>query len=416
MEHTKKRASLLLSSSIPAECMAELLRLSQESTYDEEVSVERMTISFENAVSVRVVDEVGNAVLCMFEDLELLQKMKISQMAVIVYLPENESGECLELPEGHFAEELMQVERDSVEMLLDPDLWVGGGLPSAERLSEANVDLSLVPNSATTEASQDDVAYNVVDNLVFLSSFKALDTWSGDAVLSLMTQTETRVLITKEFPNHKSINLQDNEEIPHEFLHVVKEGVSYIKQMVSEEKRLLVHCVAGVSRSAAMVCAYLMNTGRCDSVETGLSCIREARPWVQPNSDFMENLQMYESLLNEDPAKSERAKLLFDPCFKGPICSGKKCATTRLRPEGAVGDVLLAYGSDQFAGGGHAFAYIVITALDQSCTYATLTPELAATEGMTIEELQAALKKYYPDITDTTPVCAMYFSVILDIA
>lgn len=62
-----------------------------------------------------------------------------------------------------------------------------------------------------------------------------------------------------------------------------------------ERGTILVHCMAGVSRSAAVIVAYLMKTERL-SVKDALSSLRKASSKVCPNKGFMEQLQMFEEM------------------------------------------------------------------------------------------------------------------------
>ncbi|KAL2610871.1 hypothetical protein R1flu_022563 [Riccia fluitans] len=59
--------------------------------------------------------------------------------------------------------------------------------------------------------------------------------------------------------------------------------------------RVLVHCLAGVSRSAAVILAYLMRTERL-SVEDALTSLRESSASACPNAGFMDQLQMFEDM------------------------------------------------------------------------------------------------------------------------
>ncbi|KAK5171270.1 tyrosine protein phosphatase yvh1 [Saxophila tyrrhenica] len=58
---------------------------------------------------------------------------------------------------------------------------------------------------------------------------------------------------------------------------------------------VLVHCAMGKSRSATVVCAYLMQRYGITPMDA-LSQIREARPFCEPNEGFMKQLDLYHSM------------------------------------------------------------------------------------------------------------------------
>eukprot|EP00252_Welwitschia_mirabilis_P005641 TRINITY_DN16143_c0_g2_i2.p1 TRINITY_DN16143_c0_g2~~TRINITY_DN16143_c0_g2_i2.p1 ORF type:complete len:215 (+),score=28.39 TRINITY_DN16143_c0_g2_i2:102-746(+) len=58
---------------------------------------------------------------------------------------------------------------------------------------------------------------------------------------------------------------------------------------------VLVHCVAGVSRSASMVVAYLMRIENL-SLQEALRSLQDVSPTACPNKGFMEQLQMFENM------------------------------------------------------------------------------------------------------------------------
>ncbi|KAI0988370.1 hypothetical protein GJ496_003901, partial [Pomphorhynchus laevis] len=56
---------------------------------------------------------------------------------------------------------------------------------------------------------------------------------------------------------------------------------------------VLVHCKEGVSRSAAIVTAYVMTI--CEvSADVALNCVRYCRPFIAPNISFRKQLRNYE--------------------------------------------------------------------------------------------------------------------------
>ncbi|XP_024362747.1 uncharacterized protein [Physcomitrium patens] len=58
---------------------------------------------------------------------------------------------------------------------------------------------------------------------------------------------------------------------------------------------ILVHCVAGVSRSAAVITAYLMRLDRL-SLDEALASLQQVSSKVYPNCGFMQQLQLFEEM------------------------------------------------------------------------------------------------------------------------
>ncbi|KAL5720254.1 hypothetical protein ACHQM5_012933 [Ranunculus cassubicifolius] len=58
---------------------------------------------------------------------------------------------------------------------------------------------------------------------------------------------------------------------------------------------VLVHCFAGVSRSASIITAYLMKTEQL-SVEDALQSLKESCDFVCPNDGFLDQLKMFEDM------------------------------------------------------------------------------------------------------------------------
>lgn len=62
-----------------------------------------------------------------------------------------------------------------------------------------------------------------------------------------------------------------------------------------KEGAILVHCFAGVSRSAAVIIAYLMRTEQ-KSQEDALESLRQCCEFVCPNDGFLEQLKLFEEM------------------------------------------------------------------------------------------------------------------------
>lgn len=63
------------------------------------------------------------------------------------------------------------------------------------------------------------------------------------------------------------------------------------------QKKILVHCHAGMSRSVSLTCAFLMNLFRCNDIKA-LYWIRDKRPCIAVNSGFLRQLASYSRRLN----------------------------------------------------------------------------------------------------------------------
>ncbi|KAK3706754.1 tyrosine protein phosphatase yvh1 [Vermiconidia calcicola] len=89
---------------------------------------------------------------------------------------------------------------------------------------------------------------------------------------------------------------------------------------------VLVHCAMGKSRSATIICAYLMQRYNI-SPHDALSQLREARPFCEPNDGFMRQLELYHAMctpesVDESPAYQrwlyEREVELSRACGQAP--------------------------------------------------------------------------------------------------
>ena len=65
---------------------------------------------------------------------------------------------------------------------------------------------------------------------------------------------------------------------------------------IKGEEKVLVHCMAGASRSATIVIAYLMWTKKW-KFEEAFIYVKSKRPIVCPNDGFQQQLKMFEKLL-----------------------------------------------------------------------------------------------------------------------
>ena len=67
-------------------------------------------------------------------------------------------------------------------------------------------------------------------------------------------------------------------------------GIKFVDQAMEQKQKILVHCMAGQSRSASMVLAYLI-TKQGMTLSDALMAVRQKRPSVMPNPGFIKNLE-----------------------------------------------------------------------------------------------------------------------------
>jgi hypothetical protein len=93
------------------------------------------------------------------------------------------------------------------------------------------------------------------------------------------------------------------------------DAIAFIELARRNNSGILVHCVAGMSRSASMVMAYIMKTHGITLLDT-YWMVKKARYTASPNPSFMEQLVRYERKLRAvasiDPTVYEKRRFI-DP-------------------------------------------------------------------------------------------------------
>eukprot|EP00042_Codosiga_hollandica_P038507 m.313845 g.313845 ORF g.313845 m.313845 type:complete len:227 (+) comp55414_c0_seq5:1476-2156(+) len=127
---------------------------------------------------------------------------------------------------------------------------------------------------------------------LFLGGDDSLDAFYTDnaigAVLSIC-ETPPPAHIPLQLTMHVDL---DDEPSVHILPHLWP-CVQFIHQARTNHINIYVHCVAGISRSSSVVCAYLM-THVGLSARAALRHITNARPAVSPNPGFRHQLNVYQ--------------------------------------------------------------------------------------------------------------------------
>ncbi|KAJ7887259.1 protein-tyrosine phosphatase-like protein [Mycena olivaceomarginata] len=137
-------------------------------------------------------------------------------------------------------------------------------------------------------------------NLVAARSTRSLSERRITHVLSVCAD-----LIPAELPQsgirHMRIPIEDVDYA--DLLIHLPSACQFIDHAIRSGGRILVHDVQGVSRSAAVVAAYLMWSHRISATKA-LENIRRARDQIWPNAGFQEQLVLFE-LCQYQPSPSD---------------------------------------------------------------------------------------------------------------
>ncbi|KAK7440256.1 hypothetical protein VKT23_017196 [Stygiomarasmius scandens] len=137
-----------------------------------------------------------------------------------------------------------------------------------------------------TTPSVDEILNNklYIGNLAAATSTETLERLGITHILSVCPE------FASTGPNHMNISVDDSEY--DDLLIFLPRACQFIQQALEGEGRVLVHCVVGVSRSATVAAAYLMQSRQWTSA-TALDFIRKRRPCVQPNYGFLKQLDAF---------------------------------------------------------------------------------------------------------------------------
>ncbi|XP_048476689.1 protein phosphatase Slingshot homolog, partial [Rhincodon typus] len=121
--------------------------------------------------------------------------------------------------------------------------------------------------------------------------------------------------VTREIDNFfpaqfKYFNIRVYDEESTDLLSQWEQTYRFISAARCSGLRCLVHCKMGVSRSASTVIAYAMKQYGWD-LEKAFSHVKERRRVVKPNSGFLNQLRIYQGILN---ASKQRHNFLWRSC------------------------------------------------------------------------------------------------------
>ncbi|KAF9225740.1 hypothetical protein BS17DRAFT_777609 [Gyrodon lividus] len=149
----------------------------------------------------------------------------------------------------------------------------------------------------------------IVPNLWIGNLPSALDVESLKAknIFSVVTAMRGKVIINATF-NKYQINIDDSadEDVLVHFLP----SISFIQKELDKGRGVLVHCQAGISRSATIVTAYLMYTQKIDAA-AALDLIKAVRPHTEPNEGFLQQLEIFHQASYKTSLRSKPVRMFY---------------------------------------------------------------------------------------------------------
>ncbi|XP_075461770.1 dual specificity protein phosphatase 8-like [Ascaphus truei] len=107
-------------------------------------------------------------------------------------------------------------------------------------------------------------------------------------------------------PDNYFLRIPINDSYCEKILPWLHAAVEFIEKVELANGKVLVHCLAGISRSAAVAIAYIMRSMGL-SLDDAYRFVKEKRPTISPNFNFLGQLLEYEmGLANSLPSNSHK--------------------------------------------------------------------------------------------------------------
>ena len=145
-----------------------------------------------------------------------------------------------------------------------------------------------VSNQQAIEESKPANSISQITDSLFISGYESaknldlLKSFSITHILNLAGESKCPNQFSSSF-TYSSLKMPDNPKI--DILFFIYFAVEVIQQAISSKGKILVHCVKGTSRAAAVVLAYLILQGSTES--EAYSQLLAAQPNIDPNFGFV---------------------------------------------------------------------------------------------------------------------------------
>lgn len=93
----------------------------------------------------------------------------------------------------------------------------------------------------------------------------------------------------------KHLYLDINDAYDENILRFVEQAHEFIDSVVQENKGVLIHCLAGISRSSSIILSYISQKNK-KGVSENFTDMLKKYPFAQPNEQFFQQLLLYEKM------------------------------------------------------------------------------------------------------------------------
>lgn len=141
-----------------------------------------------------------------------------------------------------------------------------------------------------------------ISNIVIFDIDEIVDgIYIGDYTVSLQKEKLKELGITHILSLIEMEQLNDNfirkimpitDTNEQDIKNIFNECIDFIDSAINNKTKILVHCYKGISRSAAIVCAYLINKNKT-TFNITITQMQQRRPCIEPNLGFCIALDDY---------------------------------------------------------------------------------------------------------------------------
>lgn len=135
--------------------------------------------------------------------------------------------------------------------------------------------------------------------MMALGARKTLEKENVTHILSVLNDLPTgnygHVAAKNPFEGFKHLKLDILDVEDENIMQFFPQTNAFIQEAVDNGSSVLVHCIAGVSRSVTCVCAYLMQANNWTPDEA-LRAVKAKRSIARPNESFFQQLEIYHRL------------------------------------------------------------------------------------------------------------------------